>query len=92
MCDYYFLNVETITSPRRKARINVDALKEIKPIKMNPLLDVSSPMFIRTRERRKQMLVSKAILMFVFFITFVFVFCLCVIECKYYTLFGTIIT
>jgi hypothetical protein len=74
MCDYYFLNVETTFSPRRKARINVDALKEIKPIKMIPLLDVSSPMFIRTRERRKQILVSNAILMFVCFIVFVCLF------------------
>ena len=72
--------------------MKADALKEIRPIKMNPLFDISSPIFIRTRERRKQILVSKAILMFVFFITFVCLFCLCVIECKYYTLFGTIIT
>jgi hypothetical protein len=73
VCDYYFLKVETITSPRRKARMNVDALKEINPINTIPLFDISSPRLIRTRERRKQMLVSKAILMLVFFIVF---FCL----------------
>jgi hypothetical protein len=74
VCFDYFLNVETITSPRRKARMNVDALKEINPIKTIPLLLISSPRFIRTRERRKQMLVSKAILMLVFFIVFVCLF------------------
>jgi hypothetical protein len=60
-----------IASPKRKPRMKADALKEIKPIKMNPLLLISSPRFISTRERRKQMLVSKAILMFVFFIVFI---------------------
>ena len=70
MCDYYFLKVETITSPKRKARIKADAHKEINPIKMNPLFDISSPILISNKERMKQIVVSKAILMFVFFIVF----------------------
>jgi hypothetical protein len=57
-----------INSPRRKARIKADALKEIKPIKMNPLLLISSPRLTSSRDRTKQIEVSKAILMFVFFI------------------------
>jgi hypothetical protein len=59
-----------INSPRRKARIKADALKEINPIKMNALLLISSPRFISTRDRTKQIVLSKAILMFVFFIVF----------------------
>jgi hypothetical protein len=74
----YFLNVETITSPRRKARIKADALKEINPMKMNPLLLMSSPRLTSSRDRTKQIVVSKAIVMFVFFITFVFFVCVVV--------------
>jgi hypothetical protein len=69
---FYFLKVETIASPRRKARIKADALKDNRPIKMNPLLLISSPRLTSSRERGKQTIVSKAILMFVFFIVFVF--------------------
>lgn len=57
-----------INSATTKARMNVDALKEINPINTIPLFGISSPILIRTRERRKQMLVSKAIVMLVCFI------------------------
>ncbi len=57
-----------INSATTKARMNVDALRESNPIKTIPLLLISSPRFISTRERTKQIVVSKAILMFVFFI------------------------
>jgi len=59
-----------INSPRRKARIKADALNEIRPIKMNPLLLISSPIFISSRDRTKQIVLSKAIVMLVFFIVF----------------------
>jgi hypothetical protein len=66
-CDY-FLKVETIFSPRRNPRIIVDALKDNKPINITPLLGILSPMFIRNRERTKQIELSKAIVLVVFFI------------------------
>lgn len=62
------MNVETTLSPKRKARMKADALKESKPMKTIPLLLISSPRLIRTRERTKQIELSKAIVMLVCFI------------------------
>jgi hypothetical protein len=79
VCIDYFLNVETTLSPKRKASIITDALKEIKPMKINPLFDISSPRLTSNKERMKQIVVSKAIVMLVFFIVFVFFVCVVVI-------------